>query len=70
MGSKTNNKQTHYENIVVALKIKLKVGEGKVQGIKAVDKRLYMTTSLISPLLKLYLNNVPSLRNPSLSSTL
>ena len=31
------NKQTHYENIVVALKIKLKVGEGKVQGIKSVE---------------------------------
>jgi hypothetical protein len=33
----------------VALKIKLKVGKGKVVGIKSVGKILYMTISLASP---------------------
>ena len=67
MVTKQNKKQRYQIN---TLKIKLRIGEGTVQGIKSIDKRLYMTISLVSPLLKLYFLNTHSLRKPTFSKTL
>lgn len=46
--SEPNKIQRIYKDLVVAFIIKLKAaGEGTVQGIGSVDKRLYITISLV-----------------------